>query len=429
MTGNNGQWLDILDLPPTPSPDHSSHEIDRSSQGPFPRHESQRYRWGMKGPAMIECEDRFSRTRPKNLSRAIVAGLIRMLWQQPLWAIPFALFFGTLFGRGLMGYWRAYQISLVFAFSIRVSLQLLEWFGLPALALRFAKNGRLPIAIEASSYAIASILGSYLAAWVVHVSLMPGFLGSPRAFLISGAFALLFTVTIGGVIYATVFYRESLARARAIESMRVELAQAELRALRAQVNPHFLFNTLNTIASLITINPAAAEDTTTRLAEVFRYALRGSEHEHARLADELAFLRAYLAIEHTRFGNRLRIEERIEPGLESAPVPSLLLQPLVENAVRYAISPRPDGGTISLLARREEDRLVIEVHDDGPGFNGAEPASGTGFGLHSVRERLRAAGPPHAIEIDSAPGRGTRIRITLPLIPSSSTTSHTGVAS
>src|SRR5262249_19636433 len=155
--------------------------------------------------------------------------------------------------------------------------------------------------------------------------------------------------------------------------------------------PHFLFNTLNTIASLIHSNPAGAEDTTTRLADVFRYTLRASEREHARLGDELEFLRAYLDIERTRFGGRLRIEDAIAPGLESQLVPCLLLQPLVENAVRHGVSQRAEGGTVRITARRESDHLVIEVADDGPGFDGRGVPGGTGFGLHSVRERLRAS--------------------------------------
>ena len=171
---------------------------------------------------------------------------------------------------------------------------------------------------------------------------------------------------------------------------------------------------MNTIAALIGINPAAAEELTTRLAEVFRYALRASDHEHARLGDELAFVRSYLEIERTRFSERLRIEEQVEPGLEAAMIPSLLLQPLVENAVRHGISTRPEGGRLRLAVRRVGATVVIEIEDDGPGMKGDEVPSGTGFGLHSVRERLRAAGLADALVIESQPGRGTRVRITSP---------------
>jgi sensor histidine kinase YesM len=208
----------------------------------------------------------------------------------------------------------------------------------------------------------------------------------------------------------------ALERARAVEQTRAELAQAELRALRAQINPHFLFNTLNSIASLVISDPRAAEDMTTRLADLFRYTLRASEREHSTLGAELDFLRAYLQIERMRFGDRLRLQESIEPGLETLQVPSLLLQPLVENAVRYAVGPSAEGARIDLGARRVDERLVLEVADDGPGLDETRPVSGTGFGLHAVRERLRAAGYDGALEIDTAPGKGTRIRITLPIL-------------
>jgi len=285
--------------------------------------------------------------------------------------------------------------------------------GLPWLRSRLGRP--LPISIEAPAYLVASFAGSYTAAAIIHLWLIPGFLGSPLAIARSAAYTALITVTVGGIGYAIAFYRQSVDRARAIERMRTELAQAELRALRAQINPHFLFNTLNTIAALIRVNPTEAEDTLTRLADVFRYALRATDHDRVRLADELEFVRAYLEIERVRFGERLVFQQRVEPGLEGLEVPSLLLQPLAENAVRYAVSPRPRGGTVGIGARRDGDVIVLEVWDDGPGMDGASAPPGSGFGLHSVRERLRAAGPPHALSIESSPETGTYIRITLPV--------------
>jgi sensor histidine kinase YesM len=342
-----------------------------------------------------------------------------MMLVQPLWAIPFALFFGTLYGPGTLGgYWMAYKMSLVFAYSIGVAIWVIASFVMPRLE---AQGSGPSLGIQIGlCFVVAAILGSYVAAFIIHFTLFPGFMGSWRSVVISGLFALLFSLLFAGFNYAIVFYRMAVERAKAAEQARAELAQAELRALRAQINPHFLFNTLNSIASLIATQPRAAEETTTRLAEVFRYALQASDRDQAPLARELEFVRSLLAIERTRFGDRLRVEESIEPGLEAASVPTLLLQPLVENAVRHGVSDRPGGGTVRIAARREGDRLVLEVADDGPGIDDSAAPSGTGFGLHSVRERLRAAGPPHALEIDSAPGRGTRVRVLLPL-PSAST--------
>jgi LytS/YehU family sensor histidine kinase len=264
----------------------------------------------------------------------------------------------------------------------------------------------------------ACMVSSYVAAILIHLFILPGFLGSVRAVIVSGMFTVLFSLLFGGISYAIVFYRHSVDRARAVEQMRAELAEAELRALRAQIHPHFLFNTLNTIAALIPQDPAAAEETLTRLAEMFRYTLQASEREYSSLDQELDFVRSYLEIERTRFGDRLTVRESIEPGLSATPVPSLLLQPLVENAVRYAVAPRSEGGVLSLTVRRQGETLVLEVGDDGPGLQGAAP-SGNGFGLRSVRERLQLAGPPHALEVLSGEGPGTRVRVTLPLVPRS----------
>ncbi len=341
--------------------------------------------------------------------------LLSLLWQQPLWAVPFALFFWLLNGTrpdALLGFYRA---SLVFTFAIRLGLWTVAHFVVPRICRdpsELSDRARWGIGLY---YLTGANLGSVAAAFIIHFTILPGFLGGLSNVIQWGVFSLLFSALFAGINYAIVFYRSAVERGLAVERVRAELAQAELRALRAQINPHFLFNTLNSIAALIAENPRAAEETTTRLADVFRYTLRASEREHTRFADEMEFLRAYLAIEHVRFGDRLRLEEVIEPGLESVPVPSLLLQPLVENAVRYAVAPRPEGGTVRLSARREGGRLIVEVSDDGPGFDGDRPSGGEGFGLHSVRERLRAAGLEDALAIESTAGRGTRVRVTLPI--------------
>lgn len=347
----------------------------------------------------------------------LVREFVKALWQPPLWAVPFALFFGTMYGAGWPSYIVAYKISIVFAYSIMFSLTLLEHFVLPRLARR-RRPGKSQFPFEPILYAVVSLLATYVAALIIHLTLLPGFLSGWRSIAINGMYGLLFTFLFGGIAYAVHFYRQSMERARQIEGVRAELAQAELRALRAQVHPHFLFNTLNSIAALIPENPKGAEEMTMRLADIFRYALRASEREMAPLGDELQFLRNYLDIERARFGSRLVVKEHVDPGLEAVPVPSLLLQPLVENAVRHGVAPRPSGGTITIEARRDGNRLALLVQDDGPGFRTTHPSVKSddgGFGLHAVRERLRAQGLADALEIESAPGAGTRVRVTLPL--------------
>ena len=350
--------------------------------------------------------------RQDSLGRA----LVRSVWQTPLWALPFALFFGTMFGGTWATYRGAYLVSLIFAATIRVALIVLDFAVLRSLRRRSPARGPR-IAIEAALYAIFSVLGAYVAAFIVDRTLFHGFLGSPRAFAVTGMYALLFSGLISGIAYAIHFYQEAIARARETAEVRAELAQAELRALRAQVQPHFLFNTLNSIASLIPVDPRAAEEMTTRLSELFRHALSASERETVPLGEEFAFVEAYLDIERVRFGGRLRVETAMQAGLEGVLVPSLLLQPVVENALRHAISPRPEGGVVRLAARRDGDALVLSVEDDGPGMSptvleeGREKG-GRGFGLFALRERLRLVKGELAIE--RPPAGGTRVVVTLP---------------
>jgi sensor histidine kinase YesM len=341
---------------------------------------------------------------------------LRFLLVTALWSIPFAIFFTVVNGGGWKLLWVCYQVSLIFSFTIRLGLAAAKQFVEPRLA--DWTGGEPHWALYGSLYMVTALIGSYVAAFLVARFIWHRFMSGPTAWIASGMFALLFSLLFAGIIYARVFYRKAEERGAQVERIRGELARAELRALRAQVNPHFLFNTLNAIASLITENPRAAEDLTTRLADVFRYALGSARHETVRFADELEFLRNWLAIEHARFGDRLHVVEDIAPGLDDVPVPGLLLQPLVENAVLYAIAPRAEGGTLTIRAGREGESLRVTIADDGPGFVPGSPPHGHGMGLEGVRERMRLAGPGHAIEIDSRSGAGSRITVTLPCTPS-----------
>ena len=348
--------------------------------------------------------------------RSLRRRALGLLWKPALWAVPFSLFFGTLYGASWQDYLEAFIASLVFAYVISMFVFAVEHFAAPRLRLQ-TRPGRYPWAREGGLFVAASVVGSLLAAMILDHTFFPGFLQSSRAWRTTALFSLVFTLLVTGIVYARVFYRISVERALQVERMRAELARAEYRALRAQVHPHFLFNTLTPIAALIAEDPRAAEDVVTRLADVFRHSLASANGDHARFGDELEFLRAYLAIERARLGDRLRFEEAIEPGLEAVPVPGLLFQPLLENAVKYAAAEREAGGTVRLEARRDGDSLRVTVSDDGPGMAPGARPSGHGVGLESVRERLRLAGEGHALDIDSSPGRGTRVTVTLPLHP------------
>jgi len=174
------------------------------------------------------------------------------------------------------------------------------------------------------------------------------------------------------------------------QDLRLQASRSELKALRAQINPHFLFNALNAIASLIHTDPARADEAVEQLAEVFRYTLRRSDTEWAPLDQELAFARAYLDVERARFGHRLTCTVDADHGTPAPLVPSMLLQTLIENAVKHGVSQTRGPGRIELVVRASAGHLVIEVRDNGPGpaAAGTGRTEGEGFGLRSIRERL-----------------------------------------
>ncbi|HEX7153159.1 MAG TPA: sensor histidine kinase [Thermoanaerobaculia bacterium] len=197
--------------------------------------------------------------------------------------------------------------------------------------------------------------------------------------------------------------------------------EAELRALRAQIQPHFLFNALNTIGSLIRSSPDKAFDTLLRLTALLRGVLRSSG-PIATLEDEMKLIESYLEVERARFEERLRVEVAIPRTLLPATIPTLLLQPLVENAIKHGISPQRRGGTIAIEASADHTgdrpRLVLRVRDDGAGATDLAVRRGRreGVGLQNVEERLRVHyGDDAALSIESAPGLGTVVTATMPL--------------
>ena len=178
---------------------------------------------------------------------------------------------------------------------------------------------------------------------------------------------------------------QQAARRQALESA-VLAREAELRALRAQVNPHFLFNCLHSIGALAATRPAAARDMAIGLGEFLRYSVKLGGLEAVPLQQEVALLAQVLAIEQVRFGDRLRVQIDLDPAAGPCPVPPLLLQPLAENALKHGVAGLIDGGDVVLEARRDGDRCVVRV---GNAFDPeAQPSRGTGTGLRNVRERL-----------------------------------------
>jgi two-component system, LytTR family, sensor kinase len=231
-------------------------------------------------------------------------------------------------------------------------------------------------------------------------------------------FNLLTYWVIVSVSHAFAYYRQAQERALRASELEKRLAQAKLQALQMQLNPHFLFNTLNAIASLMHMDVKAADRMITRLADLLRYALESTDAHEVPLRQELSFLERYLEIEKTRFGRRLNVRLEIAPDTLDLLVPNLLLQPLVENAIRHGIEKRSKPGLIELHARCQDDRLHLEVRDNGPGLP-AEPPQRQGIGLSNTRARLQQLyGKGQSLELRDAEGGGVVVDVRLPLRPS-----------
>jgi two-component system LytT family sensor kinase len=236
-----------------------------------------------------------------------------------------------------------------------------------------------------------------------------------RIFLPHGPVVAVYATTFFAVTLPLKVWANTRTEAKLEEQQRL-LLQARLEALTSQINPHFLFNTLNSVSALIRSDPAQARIVVLKLSRILRRRLR--KHENfSPLRDELEFINDYLSIEVTRFGDKLQFIERVDPDTLDMLIPSMLLQPLVENSIKHGLSAKVEGGTITLEARQIEGRLHIAVADDGAGIPQEKLATllGQGIGVNNVTERLKVLfGNDYRMWIDSAPGRGTRIEIEVP---------------
>lgn len=229
---------------------------------------------------------------------------------------------------------------------------------------------------------------------------------------------------VAGIAYAVRTagaVRELEARAARAEALRTA---AELQALRARLDPHFLFNTLHSVSALVRHNTAAAEAALERFAEMLRYVLNTGRDrlDDASVQDEWAFVQNYLALEHLRLGDRLHVVADIDPESLDWPIPAFTLQPLVENAIRHAIAPLADGGTLWIASSVSDDVLHLEVRDDGAGTRPETIAQASGTGLRLVRQRLEARYGAHAsMTVHTAPGAGFSVVVR---VPSSASPAH-----
>jgi sensor histidine kinase YesM len=319
----------------------------------------------------------------------------------------------------------------------------LLWAGLAPLIFWFAQ--RFPIDRERwllnSLFHIAACVFLSIAhraiyliiGWLLHVAAYQELSSIPQLY----SSDILFNLPTGFMSYGTIFlvsyvigyYRRHQEEELKITRLKAELAQAQLQvteaqlqALKMQMHPHFLFNTLNSISALLDEDVDAADQMLARLGDLLRMTLENSGAQEVTLQEELEFLRCYLEIEQVRFHDRLTVNMHIEPETLDARIPNLILQPIVENAIKHGIVSRIAPGRIEISARRSDDTLQLQVKDNGPGLNQGESLSGRvkeGLGLANTRARLEQMYlAAYRFEMRDAPEGGLQVTLEIPFVTS-----------
>ncbi len=307
----------------------------------------------------------------------------------------------------------AFLVALLFSFCIGPPVATI----LPRIAPRLWRHLKYPLnwaAMIAVMMAIAAG-GSLLA---ISILTAMGYIrgGKMFAYWFGGSLkiSLVITLTFGILMTAYEVMRAQLdattlalrTKERDESDARRVAAEAQLASIESRVQPHFLFNTLNSIAALVHDDPAGAERMTGQLASLLRSALDSTATPLVRLDEELRVVRAYLDIERVRFGDRLRYDVDLGDGTASAIVPRMALQTLVENSVKYAVSSRREGGSISVRARAADGRIRVSVQDDGPGFDPASRPEGHGLALLDARLAM-LFGDRASMQVASRPGQSS----------------------
>ncbi len=247
------------------------------------------------------------------------------------------------------------------------------------------------------------------------VSAPAEFMPQVKAAVLRGSGTNPFMFAVMAIVWHATRYSSDL-RDKQLKTLALEsrLRDAQLHALRSQLNPHFLFNTLHSIAELVHEDPDLAEQLVVRLGELLRRVLESSGQQEVMLSEEIEFIKAYLDIEQMRLGDRLQVAWNIEPDVLALKVPSLVLQPLVENAVQHGIASSDQGGELRISAQRENGFLHLEVRDSGPGMPQQGESVNVGIGLSNTKARLRTLfGEQHRLELINNHGLSVNLRLPL----------------
>lgn len=329
-----------------------------------------------------------------------------------IYILGFALYFAVYVIVTLVGGLRGREV-LVFPFAATLPPALLGLLVVRYYRVRRAPWHFLRHFLFGLGFAISSVLGSTLILFLAYPTTMKFRVDSMMwALLIAG---LVFVIVASGAHADQTHADLVMERERAVQA-EASRARAELAALRARVDPHFLFNTLHSLLALVRQDPGRAEEAIQQFADILRYTFGAADGGDERtLRQEWELVDNYLALERLRLGKRLRLDATLEDEVAGCPLPVLTLQPLVENAIRHAIAPRAAGGRLEISARRVEERVRISVCDDGPGIQIRPRGSPQGQGLELVRERLEHMYANDArLELGTSSAGGLRVTISLP---------------
>ncbi|MFC1898085.1 sensor histidine kinase [Candidatus Cloacimonadota bacterium] len=299
-------------------------------------------------------------------------------------------------------FWKVLFATFIYSFSIGFSI----YFTLTIFDSQL-KNRIISYLIQFFQICFATIFGAYFA------NLIFSLLYGVRSFKINYASlgSLLFSGLFFAAVAISIFYYFHLSEKRKYKHLQEQQKKtnAELRALVAQINPHFLFNTLNSISSLIHLDPTKADEMIQKLSDVFRYSLQRGKKRFVNISEELNVVKKYLEIEKVRFSDRLNYSIEVDETCTGFAIPPLILQTLVENSVKHGISPKIEGGDVKISIQNIKSNIEIKIEDNGVGMS---PDVQEGFGLDAVRNILRLQFTKHDFELKNE--NGVKIRILIP---------------